>query len=69
MLYYKTIKVIDQEVTGVNARIQREAQKLSQRKVAKHMGISTMYLSDLERNRRNWREKLMVLFDNAMKEL
>ena len=58
--------VTDHATTGAAARRTRTSSKLSLRLVAKHMGISAPYLSDLERGRRNWNEELAGKFVEAV---
>jgi len=64
---YKIIRVIDSDATGFYCRIAREKKLLPLRKISKRMGISAMYLSQLERGERNWNERLMKKFNQALK--
>lgn len=50
--------VIDHVATGNDVRGERESRGKSLRLVAREVGISAPYLSDLERGRRNWTEEL-----------
>lgn len=59
-------KVIDHIATGQIARRERVKLNLSLREVAKKMGISAPFLSDLERGRRNWTAKHLNGFNNAI---
>lgn len=69
----KTQRVFDHTETGRNARAQRKGHGLSLREVAEEMNISGMYLSDLERGKRNWNPILVDAFnrsiDAAVKEM
>lgn len=50
-----TIKVvIDNLKAGEEIRREREVANISLRTLAKRMGFSAAYLSDMERGRRNW---------------
>lgn len=69
ILKHKTVVVIDQALTGYSARRLREHAKLSLRKVAKEMGISAPFLSDLENGKRNWTRTKAVQFQDAVDRL
>ena len=58
----ETIKVIDNIQTGEKARMLRIKNKISLRTMATKMGISAMYLSDLERGNRNWSYTIAGIF-------
>ena len=58
--------MVDSQATGEQARKLRSRSNLSLRSVAKKMGISFPFLSDLERGRRNWSEKLAAKFNKAV---
>lgn len=55
----KTIPTIDHKATGEAVREFREQHKVSLREVARRLGISPAFLSDLERGRRNWTYELL----------
>ena len=68
---------IDHESTGRRARQAREKAGLSLREIARRMGVSAPYLSDLERGRRPWnadrapnatRAIVMIMIDNRILE-
>jgi len=59
-------KVIDHVATGKIARRAREKVEMSLRKVAKKMKVSAPFLSDLELGRRNWKEKHLKNFSEAL---
>lgn len=48
------VEVIDHEATGQRFRAAREAAKISLREMARRLGMSAPYVSDLELGRRNW---------------
>lgn len=54
ILATKTMLVTDHEKTGENARRLRKQARVSLREVARRLGVSAAYLSDLERGRRGW---------------
>jgi len=64
---YQKIPVIDHYLTGDKYRRMRKEKGLSLREVARRMGISAPYLSDLERAKRNWNEHLAILCGRALK--
>jgi transcriptional regulator with XRE-family HTH domain len=51
---------------GNTCRAAREAKGVKLTWVAKQMGISGTYLSDLEHNRRDWSAKLLAGFNQAV---
>lgn len=53
----------------VEMRILRLSKGLSMGKVAKKMGVSAPFLSDLERGNRSWNAKNELRFRNAIREL
>lgn len=61
-----TIERIDHEATGALARQHRRAMLYSLQEVAGRMGVSTSYLSSLERGARPWTDDLMKKFNEAM---
>ena len=65
---YELINVIDNYLTGDKYRCIRIDKGLSLREVARKMGISASYLSDLERAKRNWNEHLATLCERAIKK-
>lgn len=58
------IDAIDHFHAGAIVRVRRILRGLSLRKLAKAMDISAMFLSDLERGKRNWNQER---FDKAIK--
>lgn len=65
---YESIFVIDHYLTGDKYYCMRKEKSLSLREVARRMGISAAYLSDLERAKRNWNEKLAERYEIALGE-
>ncbi len=61
-------KEIDHKKTGELARADRERAGLSLRMVAKRMGFTPPYISDLELGRRNWSTELVEAFNAAIKK-
>lgn len=64
---FKSIKVVDHVATGRALRTMRRKEFLKLHEVASKMGISLMYLSNLERGARNWNEDLITRFEKAIK--
>jgi transcriptional regulator with XRE-family HTH domain len=62
----KNTQVIDSIETGIRARRERVAAKLTIRQVAEKMGVGVPYLADLERGRRNWNERLVMAYTLAI---
>lgn len=62
----RTIEIPDNERTGYDARIERQARGLSLRAVAQQMGVSPAYLSDLERGNRAWSQSMVERFTGAL---
>jgi transcriptional regulator with XRE-family HTH domain len=69
------LKLYTIEITKIerdNSRISQEAQRMraegchTLRSIAQHMGISSAYLSDLERDRRGWSKTLVEKFNRAI---
>lgn len=60
--FRKRIWICDHEALGNYLRIHRNFFGASLRSIATKMRISAMYLSDLERGKRNWTEKLVGSF-------
>ena len=56
----------DDAAVGQDHKARRESSGKSLRTVAKAMGISAPYLSDLERGRRGWSDKLSEKFNAAL---
>lgn len=52
--------------TGQEMRIMREREGVSLLTLAKACRVSAAYLSDLERGRRNWNERLKVRYLQAL---
>ena len=66
-LCFKSVKIVDNTTTGSLARKQRKQASKSLRAVAKSMGVSVAFLSDLELGRRNWTEDNLSRFTGALK--
>jgi transcriptional regulator with XRE-family HTH domain len=66
-LIFKQVSKIDSQKTGQLAREMREKKKISLRKVARRMGVSAAFLSDLELGRRSWNEENAGKFTRALK--
>ena len=54
--------LISPEFFGGEMRAQREAEGITLREMAKRMKISAMFLSDMERGKRNWSGERVALF-------
>lgn len=63
----ESVQRINHYETGRKMRLFRESKERSLRSVAEEMGISAAFLSDLERGRRNWSDKLVSQFNLALK--
>ena len=66
--YIKTL-VIQHAETGREARLQREKRGVSLRALARKMGISASYLSDLELGRRHWDMRRIRLFEKSLEDV
>ena len=69
MKAYKTKIVMEKYQNlkqGEEARRIRKKEGYSLREIAKAMGISAPYLSDLELGRRGWSDKLIETFSRAI---
>lgn len=64
----KMVTQVDHEGTGAEWRLHREVAGVSLRELARTMGVSAPYLSDLERGRRNWTEELEDRYVKALRE-
>jgi len=64
----KSVRVIDHVATGRAYRTLRRAQEITLDDVAASMGISIVYLSLLERGKRNWSHDLCERFQKALKK-
>lgn len=62
----RTILEVNAEV-GELCRERRQAKGISLTQIASSMGISKMYLSDLETGRRTWSDDLLFKFNAALK--
>jgi len=63
----RRVTVIDHERTGKEVRKERIKCGVSLRRVAKQMGLSPSFVSDLERGRRNWTSKRFHQYADALK--
>ena len=52
--------VIDHAKTGAMFRQEREMHHLTLREFSKRIGVSSSFLSDLERGRRNWSDEMVA---------
>lgn len=59
-----TIKQIDHAKAGDRIRVLRESKNLPVRWLAEQLNISSAFMSDLERGRRNWTQER---FESAVK--
>jgi transcriptional regulator with XRE-family HTH domain len=62
-------QTLDHSAIGLTLRARREAISLSMRYVAKSIKVSPMFLSDLERGRRNWTLARIKEYENALDPL
>ena len=67
--YEHRVVVINHAATGGAAMTAIEDKGLSIRGVAKAMGISASYLSDLTKGRRHWTQAKADLFSRAVRKL
>ncbi len=63
-----TLTVVDHDACGIRARWERRQKSISLREVARRMGISAMFLSDLERGNRGWTTALVRKFNKALNQ-
>jgi len=66
VLAARQVLVYDNLATGARAGEARHERGLTLREVAARMGFTPMYISDLERGRRAWREELVQLYFDAL---
>ena len=66
-LIFKTVRVVDNEATGMGARMHRERLKKSLRAVSGSFPCSAAYLSDLELGRRNWTQDTLDRYTAALR--
>lgn len=66
-LIYKTIQKVDSERTGITARAERNKAGLTLSTVAGGMGVSSMFLSHLERGLKTWNAGHVEKFNEAIK--
>ena len=60
-------RVTDNVETGRRARVERRKAKLSLREVARRMGVSAPYVSDLELGRRGWDLQRAIRYVTALR--
>ena len=65
--YIERMMLVNNQETGRLARAERIKQNCTLRYVAKVMGVSPSFLSDLELGRRNWLEKHVAKFNKAIR--
>ena len=63
----RTVEQIDSVATGQVVERHRKALKLTIDQLADRMNISSAYLRDLQKGRRNWSEQLFQTFLDACK--
>jgi predicted transcriptional regulator len=61
-----TVEEVDNIKTGASFRKERLKAGVSLREVARQMGISAAYLSDLERGNRNWTRALANRYERGI---
>lgn len=62
-------EVIDDVATGDSARVSRVVHRISQKEVARVMGISGAMVSFLERGERRWTSELVEKYETAVANL
>lgn len=67
-LVTKLMRVTDHKETGNLAKTARVAAGLALREVARRMGVSATFVCDLEKGRRNWNEKVLESYRDAITE-
>lgn len=55
-----------EKIDGAEMSAKRTAKDLTLKEVSEKMGISIQYLSDLEKNKRNWSPALVAQFNKAV---
>lgn len=63
-----TGRVIDPRLVGARLKARRIATEMSLREMAKNLGISAAYLSDMELGRRGWSTKWIKEFERNLKK-
>lgn len=66
-LMHKSVEVVDNSACGYFARIDRKLARRTLEYVAKKMGVSKAFVSDLELGRRNWTQDRVEEFKRALK--
>lgn len=61
-----TLTEIDHSATATAVRAARVQRAVSQYSLSEALGISASYLSDLEKGKRNWSEKLVNAVEEAL---
>lgn len=64
----KTVKAIDHLATAEKARSIRRSAGISLREMARRMGFTAGYVSDLELGRRHWNETRVNEFNKALNQ-
>lgn len=64
-----TGRVLDDAAFGQKMRYLRERKEVTLRALAKAMGISAPYLSDLELGRRHWHENIVSHYKVTLEEV
>ncbi len=62
----ETREAIDNDDTGARMKAERVKAKLSLRKLASFIGVSHVYISDLEKGRRNWNRHKVSAYMEAI---
>lgn len=65
---YGTGRIPDNTALGKSMRLKREVAGISLRSLARLLGISAPYLSDLERGRREWNSVRTNAYFNALEQ-
>lgn len=60
-------RVIDPRKVGARLRDSRKQREISLREMARRLGITAPYLSDMELGRRGWSTKWIQAFEKALK--
>lgn len=63
------VSIVTDALIGSSARARRQNHKITARQVARVMGVSPQYVSDLERGRRAWTFDLLFRYGEAVDHL
>jgi transcriptional regulator with XRE-family HTH domain len=66
-LVFRWVRCVDHIATGIAMKKERFIKNLSLREVARRMKVSAAFVCDLEKGRRNWKQKTLDAYEKALK--